>query len=64
MTELDIHRIHDGDDDEAARQRQAAIVERLEHIGVDQVRAMLGHGLPNEWGPIITAWLKAKGARC
>jgi hypothetical protein len=51
-------RIFHGDDDDQTRRRHEEIVKRLEHFGPEQVRAMIGHGFPTEWNPIITAWLK------
>jgi hypothetical protein len=56
-----IIRIHPMDSDAAAKERQEAICRRLDELGVENVRAMLGHGLPTNWNPIIAAWLK--GAR-
>ena len=50
--------IHHADTDQEAYNRHKQIEDRLEHFGADQVRAMIGHGFPTEWNPIITAWLK------
>jgi hypothetical protein len=51
-------RIFHGDDDAAARKRHEDIVKRLEEFGPEQVRAMMGHGFPTQWNPVIVAWLK------
>jgi hypothetical protein len=52
-------RVHSIDaTDEAVRTRHADIEKRLEELGADRVRMMLFHGgLPNEWNPVIHAWL-------
>jgi hypothetical protein len=42
--------------------RRARIVGRLEELGVEQVRTLIGTGaLPTEWNPIIADWLKGQG---
>ena len=51
-------RIRHQDDDDEAYARHKQIEEKLEEHGADAVRAMLGHGFPTEWNPIIIAWLK------
>jgi hypothetical protein len=51
-------RIHPMDTEAEVRARHAQIEARLEELGADQVRSMLGHGLPEGWGPIVLAWLK------
>ena len=60
MSDAPLIRIHYADDDEQARKRQAHIIERLDHFGAAQVRAMIGHGFPTNWDPIIAAWLKGQ----
>lgn len=53
-------RIHSPDGDEEARERHAEIERRLEELGRDAVLSLRGHGLPNQWDPIINAWLAGK----
>jgi hypothetical protein len=46
------------DSEDEARERHAGIEKTLDKYGPEQVRAMMGHGFPTEWNPIIAAWLK------
>lgn len=55
---MQLIRIHPPDDDWRASVRQSEIVARLDELGADQVRMLIGHGLPEVWTPIILAWLK------
>lgn len=57
---MDPIRIHHQDTPLEAHERHRQIEERLEHFGADQVRAMMGHGFPTEWNPIIVAWLNGQ----
>jgi len=53
-------RIHHADDDAEAHARHARIEARLEELGMQQVRQMMGIDLPAQWNPIIRAWLAGK----
>jgi hypothetical protein len=50
-------RIFHGDTEEEAQARHLRIQTRLDELGAEQVKAMMGHGFPTEWNPIVGAWI-------
>jgi hypothetical protein len=50
-------RIHSPDTEEQAHARHLEIQKRLEELGPEAVRGMIGHGFPTQWNPIIYKWL-------
>lgn len=53
----DVIRIHHADSEEEALARHLRIQTRLDELGVEQVKAMMGHGFPPEWNLIVSAWV-------
>lgn len=50
--------IHHADTPTEARARHARIEDRLEELGINQVRTLLqGGGFATQWNPIVHAWL-------
>lgn len=51
-------RICAADTDAEPAVRHLEVIRRLDQLGADQVRMMIGHGLPEVWTPLICGWLK------
>lgn len=50
-------RIHHADTEADVLARHEQIERRLDELGAETVKSMIGHGFPTTWNPIITAWL-------
>jgi hypothetical protein len=56
---IDPIRIHHADTADEIRDRHAQIEKRLDELGPDSVKTLVSvGGLPPQWQPIITTWLK------